>query len=91
MLEFMKDMVSEDTIIKDLFFDEKTAQNFINLFNIYLKRLNIQLADDDNEITNKDEDDTQDELEKNQNLNENEINKKEIENEEEEKDIDPEN
>lgn len=43
-LEFSKDYTYEDLIIKDLYFNDTDAQKFINLFNLHLKKLNINLS-----------------------------------------------
>ena len=42
----MKDLNSEDIISKNLFFEEREAEKFVTIFNIYLKRLNINLTDE---------------------------------------------
>ena len=54
----MKGSVSEETIVKDLYFEEKHAQRFVNFLDLYLKRLNIQLFEEnDNGKSNTEEDD----------------------------------
>ena len=56
-LEFLKGFVSEETIVKDLYFEEKQAQRFVNFLDLYLKRLNIQLFEEkDNSKINPEED-----------------------------------
>ncbi len=38
-------MKLEDTVIKNLLISDEQANKFLSLYNIYLKRLNIQLSD----------------------------------------------
>ena len=58
----MKDLGSDDIIIKHLFFEESEAGRFVNLFNIYLKRLNINLTDEEGNYVEDDEDNESDEI-----------------------------
>jgi hypothetical protein len=46
----LKDLNSDDTITKNLFFEEPEAEKFVTLFNIYLKRLNINLTDENEQF-----------------------------------------
>ncbi len=55
-LEIQKDFKTEDTLLKELYFDEKEAEKFVTLFNIYLKKLNIVLQTDDEEESRKEGD-----------------------------------
>lgn len=57
----MKDLNSEDIISKNLFFEESEAEKFVTIFNIYLKRLNINLTDENEQYyQEKDNQDNQD-------------------------------
>ncbi len=46
-MEFQKTRTSEESKEKKLLFEESDAVQFINLFNIYLKRLNINFFDEE--------------------------------------------
>jgi hypothetical protein len=63
-LEFLKDLYSEDTIVKDLYFEEKQAESFVNLLDIYLRRLNIQLFEEEDNINRNTQEDEGNEINK---------------------------
>ncbi len=60
----MKDLYSEDTIVKDLYFEEKQAESFVNLLDIYLRRLNIQLFEEEDNINRNTQEDEGNEINK---------------------------
>ena len=52
-MEFLKEYFSDETFIKDLYFEEKHAEGFVHLLDLYLRRLNIQLFEEDENNTKR--------------------------------------
>jgi hypothetical protein len=88
LLEFQKSRTSEETKEKKMIFEESDAVQFINLFNIYLKRLNINFFDEEEEADDTQENSEKEEINKSEEYSENKERQDENISEEEEKAID---
>jgi hypothetical protein len=51
-LEFLKDLTSDNTIVKELYLEQKPAEKFYSLLGTYFKRLSMHMSSDQQDEEN---------------------------------------